>query len=382
MSLGGRSPGETSPGGSEPSGAPARPHDSYIDLVRVTGVLLVVLVHWFLGHVWWSHHRVGIDSIQLEAPSYWMLTWLMAVPTILFAGGYSNYVLLEERARAGTPLTAFYVRRFRRLLAPLLLFLAAWVLIEAALHLWGTGGSGPIRGVSAKGVLPFGSLWFIAVYLMIIVLAPGMLWLHARLGVLCPLALMASAAAVDGLRFLVAVPGVGWLNALVVWLVPYQFGYLYADGSLRALPRMAPLCFFLVGIAGLLLLTSLGNYPRSIGGVTGERISNVKPPTLCIVALSLWQVGLVLALERRMRSLLRRPRLAAGVARLNGVTMSMYLWHMTALLIVLIAVEPLGLAAGSASMASWYLQRPVWLALGALVLAAICRLTKRVDAYR
>ena len=52
----------------------------------------------------------------------------------------------------------------------------------------------------------------------------------------------------------------------------------------------------LIGFAGLVGLTNMGLYPRSMVGTTSaaDRFSNMGPPTLPIVALLVFQVGLVI----------------------------------------------------------------------------------------
>ncbi|HRE00936.1 MAG TPA: hypothetical protein PLV68_06525, partial [Ilumatobacteraceae bacterium] len=79
------------------------------------------------------------------------------------------------------------------------------------------------------------------------------------------------------------------------------------------------------GLAGLV---GSGLYPGSMVGVPGER-SNMAPPTLCIVALVLFQAGVAEAIRPWMQARLPRP----GWARLNTVinrfSMPLFLFHTT-----------------------------------------------------
>jgi hypothetical protein len=77
---------------------------------------------------------------------------------------------------------------------------------------------------------------------------------------------------------------------VVVWALAHQLGYFYE--RLVAAPRRFAWSLTLGGLFAMLGLTNMGLYPRSMVGVPGEDISNMAPPTLCIVALTLLQVGL------------------------------------------------------------------------------------------
>ena len=63
----------------------------------------------------------------------------------------------------------------------------------------------------------------------------------------------------------------------------------------------------------VLALTAFGPYPVSMVGMPGERVSNMAPPTVCILALTCWLVGLVMLLRPVVTRWLARPRVWAAV---------------------------------------------------------------------
>jgi hypothetical protein len=64
---------------------------------------------------------------------------------------------------------------------------------------------------------------------------------------------------------------------------------------------------------------------------------------------------------------------------LNSVIMTLFLWHMTAYFVILLAFWPLGIGREQDSTASWWLLRPVFIGLSGLVLAGIVALVGRFE---
>jgi hypothetical protein len=345
--------------------------DTYLDLVRVTCVLTIVGMHWLTARAWTGHGQVGAVNVLDEMPGLAVLGWFfMVCPMLMFVGGAANYRSYLRNRDA----TAFFARRARRLLVPISLFAAFWLAVELVLHALDLGGDGLFRWVGWRGVLPFGPLWFIGVYLVLVALTPVTARLHRRWGAVVPVAISAGTICVDLARFLLEIPLIGWLNLVLAWLVPYQLGYGYATGRERMTSGRTPALLSLTGLAGLLLLAGTGWYPVGIGGTPGDRFSNMSPPTVCITALSLWQVGLVLLGSRHGTALMARPRVAVVVTRLNSATMTIYLWHMTAMLLGLVVLLPLGVADDAGTTTGWLAERPAWLALDVVCLVLLVRI--------
>jgi hypothetical protein len=59
------------------------------------------------------------------------------------------------------------------------------------------------------------------------------------------------------------------------------------------------------------------------------------------------------------------------VVAANGVAMTVFCWHMTALVVFLLAYEAAGFTLATDPTAGWWLTRPVWIVGPALVLAVL-----------
>ena len=98
--------------------------------------------------------------------------------------------------------------------------------------------------------------------------------------------------------------------------------------------------------------------------VAGEEISNSLPPNLTLLALGVCQSGLLLALEKPARRLLERGALWTATVLINGMIMTIFLWHVTTLLLVsgLALLTGVGLTFFPGT-AAWWLTRPLWIAV-------------------
>ncbi len=262
--------------------------------------------------------------------------------------------------------------------------MAVWIAVEIVLHLTDVGAPGLLRGT----FLPFGPMWFLFVYAFVVALAPVFIALHDRFGVRVPLVVIAGVGAVDLVRFGFAGRGIGWVNLALVWLAIHQLGFFYADGSLTAAGRRVWWALVGLGLGTLVVLTNLITffdtlwYPRSMVGVDIEPVSNMSPPGLAIVALGVWQVGAAMLLRDRARLWLARVRVWAGVIAVNTVIMTLFLWHLTAFVIAIVALYPLGLGEPVEPTLSWWLQRPLWLLAPLVPLAPLVALFARFERPR
>lgn len=368
-----------------PPGAGAA-RDPFIDTLRVAGVMAVILDHWLGAKLWVNDGRIGSNLVLSNLPQLGPATWLLvADPILFFAGGVSNAYVLTRLQRNGRGIVDFYIARAWRLLSPVALFLAAWLVVECFLHLFDLGGTHLIRGVSGQGTGPFGPLWFIVVYLAVIALCPAALWAHRRYGWRVLGCLAALAVGDDIARFALHITALGWTNLLVVWLIPHQLGFLYADGTLRRAPRPTPWTMCAAGLAGLILLPGLAGYPISIQGIPGAPVSNMDPPSAYIVAQTLAQVGAAILLEPTARRALQRKGRSRRIYRCNDLVMSMYVWHMTALLAAGALWYSRDLPHGgyaitrNSPLRPWALEHPNWLLTAGLLLAVATRIAVGAD---
>jgi len=243
------------------------------------------------------------------------------------------------------------------------------------LHLAGVLKSVRVRST----VLLFGPLWFLVVYLVITALTPVMRNLHLRFGIAAVAVMALLAAGMDVLRFSAKVPAVEWANVAFVWLLAHQLGFFYADGTLARARRRVHLAIALGGLAGLLLLTHNGVYPKSMVGTGFERISNMSPPTVCILLLTFWLVGAAMYLRGWVNRWLARPGPWKVVIAANSVIMTIYLWHITAYAIVFGVLALVRFPGSTPGSAGWWLERPIWLAGPAAVLALFIVIFSRFE---
>jgi hypothetical protein len=162
------------------------------------------------------------------------------------------------------------------------------------------------------------------------------------------------------------------VNLLLVWLIPHQLGYFYADGSLRRLSVAACAGMAATGLVLLAVLTSLPYYPRSLINPRWT-VLTLDAPMLSLVADGFWLIGLALLLRRPAERLLRDPGRWRVVSRANDLTMPVYLWHMTAYLVACALLARLGAGFVYATQASpgWWWGRLVVIVLSAAALAGI-----------
>lgn len=118
-------------------------------------------------------------------------------------------------------------------------------------------------------------------------------------------------------------------------------------------------------------LVALGPYPLSMVGMPGEKISNMAPPTLALLGHGLWLVGAVELLRAPGSRLVAVPRVWRAVVAANGVAMTAFLWHLTAMLGVYGAMLALGLPLPEPATGAWWAQAPVRMTVAAAVTAVL-----------
>ncbi len=381
--------------------------DRYVDFLRAASIVAVVFGHWFISINHFERDVFSTTSAVGVTSGMWLATWVFQVmPVFFFVGGFSNLVTYDAFRRRGEPTSAFIRSRLERLLRPSLVFLGFWLVVQVALHLLDVGGpTGPelpgdtrlLRGMyPPAATLPFGPLWFLAVYLVVVCLAPATIRLHRRFRWRVPAAMVAGTIIVDVVGFGADVDPLRYLNVVFVLLLPHQLGHFYADGTFERLPRRAFWAMVAVGLGGLVLMTNpwlfeplgnarfdwfpgIGHYPKSLLGTDVEVVSNAYPPTVCFLLADIWSIGAVMLLRPPLSRWLQRARPWRITIALNSVIMTLFLWHMTAYFVVLLALWPLGVGREQDSTAAWWLLRPVFIGLSAAVLAGIVALVGRFE---
>lgn len=352
--------------------------DRYMDFLRAFAILTVVIGHWMIGVIWWQQGYIHTTNAIGITPWLWLLTWFLQVmPLFFLVGGFSNLKTYDSFKRRGESTRAWLHSRAMRLIKPSAVFLAVWAVIQVAMHLLDIGSEHAfLRGMLPPGAtVPFGPLWFLPVYLYAILLAPWTIKLHRQFGIWVPVVMTAVVAAVDALAFIGGHSGLRYINIFVVWLIPHQLGYFYADERLKNASRRFLWKMALAGLAGLILFTNppiyfghgaewfsgLRSFPKSLLGTDLERIANTYPPTIVMVAASFWIIGVALLLRRRLSHWLERSGPWMFTIYVNSIIMTLYLWHMTAYLAAILVLWPFGLGHEHETGLTWWLQRPLWI---------------------
>jgi len=157
--------------------------DRSVDFLRAVSILAVVFGHWFIGIIWWDHGIIRTTSAVGVTSWLWLGTWAFQVmPIFFFVGGFSNMMAYDSLRRRGASAWEFTQTRLTRLLKPSLVFLGGWTIVQTGLHLTDVGAPGGprvfgdtalLRGVlPPAATLPFGPLWFLAVYVVVVAPSP------------------------------------------------------------------------------------------------------------------------------------------------------------------------------------------------------------------
>ncbi|MEO3802460.1 acyltransferase [Nonomuraea sp. B1E8] len=303
--------------------------DKYVDWLRALSLIVVVVWHWAFTILEWKPHGPEPTSPLGFTSGLWILTWLLQVLPLFFYVGGHVHLLSWNRARArGVGIGSFVLRRIRALALPALSLSGVWVLIGATVT-WAFDVDWMWRVV----VLVLSPLWFLGVYLVLIALLPVALWLHSRYDVLALIWLGGAALVIDVVRFSYGVDPAGWLNMLIVWGLAHQAGFFY--DRVVALPRRYDKGLLWTGLFALFGLVYSGIYPGSMVGVPGDKWSNMAPPTFVIVALLLFQIGLVEVLRPSMERVLVRPGWRRVNDFINRYSLPLFLFHTTGMAIAL-----------------------------------------------
>ena len=341
-----------------------------VDLTRVAAIAVVVLWHWVFSVTQWQGGRLVMPNLISHVPGLWLGTWVLQImPAFFIVGGYANLASWQRVRRVGGGPAVFWRARLRRLLRPAAVLLAVWALADAVLVLV----AGARADVLGWGMVTFVPLWFLAVYSAVVVAVPVTARLHERFGLGVPAVLLVA----------MALAGPGYLTTALVWLFAHQLGYFWRDGTVtgqgRRRERRIAAALVVAGAASLALLTTVGGFPRSMVATAGEQGSNMFPTSVCIAALALLQFGLLLAARPALERWLARRRVWRAVVAANGVAMTVFCWHMTAVVAVIGVSGWLGVHLAHEPTLAWWAGRPFWLAAPAVALGVLVALFSRVE---
>jgi peptidoglycan/LPS O-acetylase OafA/YrhL len=350
-----------------------------VDLLRALAILLVVLGHWTAAAVVVRDGELIPNQILNLATWTHPLTWVVQVmPVFFLVGGYANALSWRSARARGGGYAGWLRSRLARLGAPVVPLLVLWLLAVSVA--WAAGVPGTtLRTASQVALVP---TWFLAAYVMVVALAPPALALWERWGwwaVAAPLAL-------GGLVDLVSIRSgsdlAGFPNYVIVFGAVHMVGFAWLDGRLRGI--RIRLLLAAIGGVGTILLVWLGPYPVSMVGLDNAALNNSFPTRVTLGFLGLLQGGLLLAAEGPLSRWLRRPRPWLFTIAVNARIMTLYLWHLTAMVLVIglsLLLGGFGLRAEPLS-STWWLERPLWWLVLALVTAGFVALFGRFETPR
>lgn len=354
--------------------------DRYVDLLRAVAVLTVVTGHWLVAAVTVQDGRLsGVNALEV-VPWARPLTWLFQVmPVFFLVGGYVNAASWSRQHRRGGDWASWVRSRMFRLLRPTVIFV---VILTAAAALGRAVGLDPDLVGDAAWVAAI-SLWFLAVYIAVVALAPIVIVWQRRWGHGKTIALLVAWVAVADLsRLVFELPYFAWSTYLLAWLTAHQLGVAWLDGALTRSPWRAWLLAG-GGLLSLLLLTGPGPYAVSMVGTFGPGLQNTVPPTLALLALAGTQTGLILLLRGPVDRWLAKPRPWAAVVTVNSVVLTVYLWQMVPILVVAPALVLTGvLPQYPIGSPAWLLLRLPWMLALAIVLIALVAVFARWERPR
>jgi hypothetical protein len=344
-----------------------------VDTWRVIALAVVVLGHWLSASVWIRPDGDVVIMNTLEwIPYAGWFTWVVQVmPIFFFVGGFANARALDhKRANRRT----WIVGRYRRLYTPAVPLILTWT--GLALVLSPFINTNLIYAGVLNATIP---VWFLAVYLALIAVAPFTYAWWNRSGWMSVATLAGIAIAIDVAHIGLDVPGIGWINYLFVWSFVHQLGYAWATADRSGRPPSARLGLGLsaAAIVALIALTTMGWYPVAMITIPGGGPNNITPPNMAVGILAIAQIGIILASAGAIRRFASRAGSWRWVVATSGLLMTIYLWHLTSLSLITAAgifafdgvffsIEP--------GTAVWWLTRPLFdlvLAAGLAVLIAI-----------
>ncbi len=308
--------------------------DRVLDLLRAGALALVVLGHTSMGVIGWTDAGPQVNTALDFYPWAQWATWgLQIMPLFFVAGGAANARSWRSTELAYAP---WLWRRVARLMRPVWVYLAimapASALATVALP---EGWAAPLLGLATQ------LLWFVGVYVVVCALTPVLARLHAWHPLAGPVGWLVAVALVDWLRIGLGIGPVGLLTFVLAWAFAAQLGLLLDDGVLRGRRGLGAAA---AAVAANLVLINAGPYPISmVGGSPGERFSNMAPPSLALALHALALAGLAGASRPVLARLAHRRRVWWAATAVNLTAMTLYLWHLPALITLVAASHALGL---------------------------------------
>ncbi|MEV3902213.1 acyltransferase [Mycobacterium sp. NPDC050551] len=315
------------------AGTPAT-RDRAIDVIRITALVGVVLGHTVMATSTIRDDVFIWSNLLTASPVLQALTWVFQIMPLFFFAGVAACV---DSWKAGGSWGNWLLRRCTRLYRPVFYYLAFWgvalVTLRVVLpeHVYE-----PIAGISIQ------LLWFLGAYVLVLAAVPLLTHITttARLAA-AVLGAYAFVAAIDVLRINMEMPKlVSYLN-MAAWLIPGMLGVAYRRRLLDGRTALG------VGVAMLgvnLALLWWGPYELSLVGIETQQLKNMTPPSLLLAGHAIMMCAFAIAAAPAINRWAQRPRVWWLAAIGNSGAMTLYLWHMPALLAMHLVFDHLGMS--------------------------------------
>ncbi len=298
-----------------------------VDAYRAGAMCAVALGHWLAAAIIRDDHGnlQGINALSRVPSLHWITLLFQVMPLFFCLGGYSNAASLDAHRRHGGSNAAWVAARLRRLGTPAAALAGTWTALLAASAVTGVVPS-LVAAAAAVAAIP---LWFLANYVVDTAVAPFTLTWHRRRPAAFLAGLGGLFAALEVTRLL-GVPYLAEANIVIGWMLFQVLGFWWRDGLLPAPRRLVGLAAAsATACAGLI---ALGPWPLAMVNVPGADVSNTWPPSLALVTYGIACTFVAIAAAGPLNRLLTRNfglwKLVAGA---NTITMTVYLWHFSAM---------------------------------------------------
>ncbi|MEL7046715.1 MAG: acyltransferase family protein, partial [Pseudomonadota bacterium] len=191
----------------------------YADLLRALSILFVILGHWLMTTAVYdkpSQTLTPVLALDVVDWSAWLTWGFQVMPIFFIVGGYSNAISLASARRRNLSYAQWLTGRLQRLLTPLTVLVVFWAMVAFVLNLVGIPEA-QIRFFSQSALVP---TWFLAIYTMIVLLAPLSHRFWQRWGYGSLLVYVGAAVVVDTAFFALDWTWLGWSNYFWVWPHP------------------------------------------------------------------------------------------------------------------------------------------------------------------
>ncbi|MDT5069247.1 MAG: hypothetical protein QOK02_5402 [Mycobacterium sp.] len=323
----------TFPSAAEIEASTPADRDRAIDVIRIVSLVGVIAGHAVMATSMIADGVFLWDNLLTTSAVFQALTWVFQImPLFFFAGVAASIGSYRSNASWG----GWLLKRCTRLYRPVFYYLAFWAVALVALHhVLPEHVYEPIAGISIQ------LLWFLGAYVLVLASVPLLARITTGPRLLgAVVAVYGVVAVVDAVR--VTDPAwstMGYLNMLA-WLLPGMLGVAYRRRLLttRTALRIG-VAMFVVNL-GLLWM---GPYELSLVGIESQHLKNMTPPSLLLAGHAIMLCAFAIAAAPGIGRWARRPRVWRLAVIGNTGAMTLYLWHMPALLGVHLAFDYLGL---------------------------------------